>query len=151
MAFDMENNTEFCDHVIQQLTSQAEFGDWHDLQNTPEEATFTGRRFQQNKDYAINIVMGNYLDAMTDYRMPREKAKQDKELLTAAETERFFRGIAACWPDVKADASHDAPFDNMPNHKSQRGCLHHGGRWQYDGRPHEAVSMYALGMVELTH
>eukprot|EP00959_Pyramimonas_sp_CCMP1952_P273700 5720709-Pyramimonas_sp.AAC.2 len=36
MAFDMENNKEFCDHVIQQLRSQVQFGDWHDLQNAQE-------------------------------------------------------------------------------------------------------------------
>jgi hypothetical protein len=33
MAFDMENKREFGDHMIQQLRSQVEFGDWHDLQN----------------------------------------------------------------------------------------------------------------------
>eukprot|EP00959_Pyramimonas_sp_CCMP1952_P389132 8153366-Pyramimonas_sp.AAC.1 len=143
MAFDMENNKKFCDHVIQQLRSQ-------------------------DKDYAITIDMDN--------RMPRERAKQEKELLTAAEhrairgmngqvqwvvrlllhthsfeasrlagqmskptvqdmkdmnslvrsihregkTQTVFRGGF----DLKKSviiASHDASFDNMPNPKSQRG------------------------------
>eukprot|EP00959_Pyramimonas_sp_CCMP1952_P393677 8249088-Pyramimonas_sp.AAC.1 len=117
MAFAMESNKEFCDHIIQQLRRQVEFGDWHDLQNAPEGATLTGRRFQQDKDNAITIDMDNYIDAMTNCRMPHDRAKQDNELLTAAEHRAVrgmngqfqwvvrlllhkmqFRGIAACWP-----------------------------------------------------
>eukprot|EP00959_Pyramimonas_sp_CCMP1952_P138560 2900199-Pyramimonas_sp.AAC.1 len=92
MAFDMEKNREFCEQVIKQLKEQVEFGDWHELQGLPEGATFTGRRFKQDEDYVITIDMDEYIDGMTDYRMPRERAKQEKELLTAAE-HRALRGM----------------------------------------------------------
>eukprot|EP00959_Pyramimonas_sp_CCMP1952_P074321 1553072-Pyramimonas_sp.AAC.1 len=68
MAFNMGKTREFCDHVVLQLGNQVEFGDWHDLQNASGVAAFTGRRFQQDKSYAITIDMGNYIDTMTDYR-----------------------------------------------------------------------------------
>eukprot|EP00959_Pyramimonas_sp_CCMP1952_P359828 7534505-Pyramimonas_sp.AAC.1 len=85
MAFDMEKNREFCEQIVKQLKEQVEFGDWRDLLGSPEGATSAGRRFKQDKDYVITIDMVNYIDGVTDYRMPRERAKQDKELLTAAE------------------------------------------------------------------
>eukprot|EP00959_Pyramimonas_sp_CCMP1952_P066880 1396451-Pyramimonas_sp.AAC.1 len=43
-------------------------------------------------------------------------------------------------------ASHDASFDNMPNHKSQRGFYIMVGRWCYDGRPQQAIPMHATGL-----
>ena len=93
MAFDLENNDEFCEHIVQQLKEKVEFGDWHELQSTPGGATFTGRHFRQDQDYVITIDMDECIDGMTDCRMPRERAEQEKELLAAAE-HRALRGMS---------------------------------------------------------
>ena len=62
------------------------------MRSTSGGAKFTGRRFKQDQDHVISIDMGEYIDGMTDYRMPRERARQEKEKLTAAE-HRALRGM----------------------------------------------------------
>eukprot|EP00959_Pyramimonas_sp_CCMP1952_P201997 4223866-Pyramimonas_sp.AAC.1 len=47
----------------------------------------------RDRDCVILTDMDNDIDAMTDYRMPREWANQEKELLTSAE-HRALRGMS---------------------------------------------------------
>lgn len=82
MALDVENHS--------QMKEAVGFGAWKDIHK--EACAFNGRRFKQAAGYAVTIDMDEYRSTMTDYRMTRERHKQDQSPLTPSE-HRALRGI----------------------------------------------------------